>query len=300
MTGQPLWTRAIEAQFGLLSDLAWLEREGHALTGVTDRHVQEWTTRSVPFAWDEEVTQAVWRASQTVPGEARFDAQLLPDGLRSAFWWLDWPIPIPMKHPPAAGQHSDVDSEHLCAMLLTQEGDHWAVSCARRCVTGGVSRPIMLMIEFNAFTLGASLRDLAGGQAQVFDADRQVYAGLRPRDVALTRFVMAAAVWLRQRVAVMAGTPIERHARKRIARAHQVDVREVKVVTLRRLETLPRPPGPGVPVEWSCRWIVDGHWRNQYHPSTGRHELTYINPFVKGPADKPLKVPSATVYAVTR
>jgi len=77
-------------------------------------------------------------------------------------------------------------------------------------------------------------------------------------------------------------------------------VREVKVVTLRRLETQPRPPGPGEPVDWSCRWIVDGHWRNQYHPSTGRHELTYINPFVKGPADKPLKVSSATVYAVNR
>ena len=67
MTGQPLWTRAIEAQFGMLSDLAWLRRHGDPLKGVTDLHVQDWMARSTPFAWDEEVTRAVWRASQTVP-----------------------------------------------------------------------------------------------------------------------------------------------------------------------------------------------------------------------------------------
>lgn len=40
--------------------------------------------------------------------------------------------------------------------------------------------------------------------------------------------------------------------------------------------------------EWSHRWLVRGHWRNQWYPSENRHKPVYIMPFVKGPEDKPL------------
>jgi hypothetical protein len=51
-------------------------------------------------------------------------------------------------------------------------------------------------------------------------------------------------------------------------------------------------------VEWSCRWMVRGHWRNQFYRSTGRREPLWITEYVKGPEGKPLKLPQATVVAL--
>jgi hypothetical protein len=73
----------------------------------------------------------------------------------------------------------------------------------------------------------------------------------------------------------------------------------VRVVQLRRSEPNSRlDVRTHQPVDWSCRWIVGGHWRNQpYKDST---KLIYIMPYVKGPEDKPLRVPTHTVYQVSR
>lgn len=40
-------------------------------------------------------------------------------------------------------------------------------------------------------------------------------------------------------------------------------------------------------VDWSHRWMVSGHWRNQWYPSLGRHQAKYIPAYIKGPQDKP-------------
>lgn len=75
----------------------------------------------------------------------------------------------------------------------------------------------------------------------------------------------------------------------------------VSVVQLRQ-----RPPrkrtdqeGEGRIVDWSHRWIVDGHWRNQWYPSLGIHQSRYIDAYEKGPEDKPLVI-REKVYAWNR
>lgn len=70
------------------------------------------------------------------------------------------------------------------------------------------------------------------------------------------------------------------------------------MIQLRRTEAQPHPTADGENVEWSCRWIVNGHWRNQ--PYKDERKLIYIMPYVKGPDDMPLKVPTHTVYQVSR
>jgi hypothetical protein len=70
----------------------------------------------------------------------------------------------------------------------------------------------------------------------------------------------------------------------------------VKVVTLRRLRA--KHEGGGTrEVEWTHRWMVSGHWRNQPYKDGVR--LRYIFPFVKGPEHLPLVV-KETVYALKR
>jgi len=52
-------------------------------------------------------------------------------------------------------------------------------------------------------------------------------------------------------------------------------------------------------VDWSCRWIVRQHWRQQWFPSEQRHKPLLVEPYVKGPPDRPLKT-SAKLFAVVR
>lgn len=40
--------------------------------------------------------------------------------------------------------------------------------------------------------------------------------------------------------------------------------------------------------EYHHRWMVDGHWRNQWYPSQNRHKPVWINAYVKGPDGAPM------------
>lgn len=80
-----------------------------------------------------------------------------------------------------------------------------------------------------------------------------------------------------------------RAARRRAQRAG-IDIHAVRVLHLRRLvrdhgQTEDDSPGR----EYTCRWMVRGHWRQQWYPSRGVHRPIWINPHIKGPDDKPLR-----------
>jgi len=72
------------------------------------------------------------------------------------------------------------------------------------------------------------------------------------------------------------------------------------LITLRRKKLkLPDDHVPQ-PVEWSRRWVVRGHWRNQYYSKTDTHDWLYIHEFIKGPEDKPLVVTKQRVFDFRR
>jgi hypothetical protein len=41
---------------------------------------------------------------------------------------------------------------------------------------------------------------------------------------------------------------------------------------------------------YSHRFVVRGHWRNQWYPSEGRHRQRFIGAYIKGPEDLPLVI----------
>lgn len=63
---------------------------------------------------------------------------------------------------------------------------------------------------------------------------------------------------------------------------------DVRVIDLRRPSGA--TPGSSSTVEYSHRWMVSGHWRNQWMPASKTHRAQWIAPHVKGPEDKPLVV----------
>jgi hypothetical protein len=91
--------------------------------------------------------------------------------------------------------------------------------------------------------------------------------------------------------------PASRQARRQAERQGHT-LPEVRVIRLRESATRSRGDA-GSDVEWSHRWLVGEHWRNQWYPASGQHRPKLIHSYVKGPEDKPLKV-RETVRALVK
>lgn len=123
----------------------------------------------------------------------------------------------------------------------------------------------------------------------------------------LVQWVLVLNTFLKQTLLRTDEVPAERHLRKRWQRQYRKAAPPIHVVALRQVAHVPKPIGDeGLievtpePVVWHCQWIVRGHWRRQWHPSTRTHEVQWIDSYLKGPEDQPLKAPAATVYAARR
>jgi len=120
-----------------------------------------------------------------------------------------------------------------------------------------------------------------------------------PTVIDLWKIAAACVTLMGQRLAGVSSVHPDRASRRRLDRLGVKAIAGVQVVDLRRPPTGGARHGDGSAVNWSRRWIVGGHWRNQWVPSTGGHRPTWIAPYVKGPEDKPI-VARGRVYRWSR
>lgn len=105
-----------------------------------------------------------------------------------------------------------------------------------------------------------------------------------------------ACLWLlasQARVGEQTAVAADRATRRRSQRAgYPADVRLIDV--RRKAAPATHDDGESHHVEWSHRWLVNPHWRQQaYGPGRSLRKPVFILPHVKGPADKPLVVKPA-------
>jgi hypothetical protein len=114
----------------------------------------------------------------------------------------------------------------------------------------------------------------------------------------LWRFFQTFFRLAEQRILTKERTHGDRHARKRLRRIKD-DNDGVLVIRLRR-QSVAREHAEERDVDWSCRWVVGGHWRNQFYPSIGEHRQIWIAPYVKGPEEKDLRLHAGRAFEFTR
>lgn len=110
--------------------------------------------------------------------------------------------------------------------------------------------------------------------------------GVTYPDAAKEMWALPQTVWRIAQQLVPAREPVGRSWRRDAAR-HGLQRDDVTVIRLRKTKS---KTDHETEVEWSNQWIVRGHWRNQWYASIKTHRQIWINPFVKGPDDKPLKI----------
>lgn len=74
---------------------------------------------------------------------------------------------------------------------------------------------------------------------------------------------------------------------------------DIIIVTLRRQDHVYDKDGDSQPINWTHRWLVDGHWRRIRDKETGEVKLTWVSTYIKGPEHLPFK-PKRRVFDVRR
>jgi hypothetical protein len=81
----------------------------------------------------------------------------------------------------------------------------------------------------------------------------------------------------------------------------KVQVPPIKIINLRRAEKRERTAEDEAKAHhYNCHFLVETHWRKQWHPSLKRRIPTRILSYVKGDLSKPFKAPREKVFKAVR
>ncbi len=111
------------------------------------------------------------------------------------------------------------------------------------------------------------------------------------------RFIQVLWRLIAQEIVTKERHHADKPARRRAER-EDFTSNDILVVMLRR--AVHREPEEEVDVEWTHRWMVSGHWRNQWYPSLQDHRQKWISPYIKGPEDKPFVPRPGRVFDLAR
>lgn len=112
----------------------------------------------------------------------------------------------------------------------------------------------------------------------------------------LFRTLKTTWVLMAQPIATVSDAHYDRAARRQMKRAGR-EPEQVRVIALRR--ALGANGDGDTDREYRHRWIVRGHWRQQWYPSRGVNRPIWIAPHIKGPDAAPL-LGGEKVYALKR
>lgn len=318
-SGQTLWMRAIEAQFEalrLVTTTLKVVKSGKVPANklFPDQHWDfEYTAlrRGDCYAWGRDPITAVRMASASIPLESQLWLEHVPS-LGYGWFWFD--VPLQIQTRSAASRVEAI----LWGWSDESKHDSLVVTAFARDASQG-----LLSSTVFRWQIGESIEQVLarcraeyeasygpGGRWHGYAASIEDVDVSRQRTLAaiesLARFVLSAFTWVKQEIISFGSGHVERHRRKQLARENKLErpPSDVKIIALRRVNYQSSSGGSAVGGEsgraYNVRWVVRAHPRNQWYPSKGRHELIWIDPYVKGPDDKPLKETKATVFAVTR
>lgn len=270
------YSAAIDAKLEALKSIR-KHADDEVRQGMEPGALAQFVLAADTYFWDDAIAKVVASSAELLPPESTVSGALFP---RDCWFYF----PEPMQFPDPEFEAGGVRSSPTRAVLF------------------GIRRSLLYVQRWRDWMGGLDVADQSRYNLEIPLGDAlRAPEGIGGAGAA--RFILAASLWVNQSVVVLREQPIERHARKRFMRASAVPAEAIKVVTLRRAETAASGsqinPADGA-IEWSCQWIVRGHWRQQFYPSTGEHRPKWILPHVKGPEDRPLKSPTTTIFAVTR
>lgn len=266
-----------------------------------------------PFFWTSLICDMVSAAAESIPDHWTWTPRVWP--VTHGFFWLEQPLPAPPAIPsvPIAPDIEDPDDVRNLAELVIR-----AISWAPLIIEPETGRnyipepgevtpedirpPSCWTVVFWMGDPLATADNVPVPFGDVFIlADTTLKASAKPfgeADVPEEALLQAQArvrqfacmlAFIDQRILIRSKLAAPRASRRRIARELGAELlRDVNVIKLRRYAAR-KGEGSSGPIDWSCRWLVTGHWRDQWYESEHIHRPKWIMPYMKGPEDKPVR-----------
>jgi hypothetical protein len=288
------WVRKKDAYLKLM---ARLREERDASGGLTkadfdavEKTARIASTKGAAYYWSPQMTDLLAATAPSIPDWTLRTEQLLPAG----FMLFAKPIVIASDiYDDEDDTYNTLSIDALCWTKNLSDGGKEVTGVAWPEVTNqsvGISFVVysrsgrdLLPIQITYWSYGERLLKVIG---PVMD-DTLI--------ATTTRLFAAILALIDQRILVSDQERPDRATRRRLG--DLPDETTVNVIRLRRtVTTQAQEEGEGV--DWACRWVVQGHWRQQPYPSTGEVRPIWITPYIKGPEDKPLKAINPRVFAV--
>lgn len=278
--------------------LGGMTLSGTTKTGITEAQAKQalfgatmHTLKSGdPFYWDATTCELVAATAAGLP-----EMTLRPEDLIVPFGFCWFARPLPLTTPDSVGRNLPMVG--YAWGLVPENGVMLMpfVPTVER-ASGAPSQLTMWRFGDSVEALSESVRDLARKEAGLMDSEVQAR-----RRCEQMRYIAACTVFMNQRILSRRSERPDRPTRRRLEREGWTHEPLIQVITLRRAH----PEGEaressGIPVEWTCQWVVSGHWRQQFYPSTGEHRPVFVLPYIKGPEGLPLKAPAERVFVVAR
>lgn len=269
------------------------ERAVDILPGISRQ-----TARAMIVMWEEEMWKAAWQGCEAFENE-KMRSDLRPPQPQLWLWRYRRSFDPRLKELFGLSAQAE-----LCAVLLesstgfrdTPEADRaisqgWADVREKDRIFSG--REGLRVTEF-WYELDRSARDF---HVPLLRSYPVLWDGglISEMDAAVT--CVAALKFMQLPFVSMDKPSMSRQVRRQLERKEGGDL-PIRVITLRRSEHK-HTGGPGKEAEWSCQWMVKGHWRKRAE-RWGEGSPSYVTPHIKGPKDKPFRAPRETVYKVRR
>lgn len=297
------YSESVESKYEALTEsikaqrTGWEKTEWQRLFGRFERHALR---RADAYWWSSDIIDAVRQSAPTLPGDTKLVFMRF-ESAACGWWWFESPIMHSVAtSAPCHGllwhlQSLDDGKRHLA---VTTYGYADGVLCAQDTAYFDEGQELAVL-ERDA-DRSSSLIDVAHREGTPDGLAVAIRDGKPNMAAWIVRLFIAGALWIEQTIVVPHREQADRHSRKRILRDFPGSVTDVHVVRLRRTERQGADYAPMSDREYTCRWLVRGHWRQQYYPSRGERSPIWIMPYIKGPDDMPIKTPSATVFACNR
>lgn len=263
-----------------------------------------------PFYWAPHVLEIIRAAAETMPTWT-FTVESLPTP--HGFFWFDTPLPL-VRHKDTplmavswtsvaqTGETKVVDGKEMHGLKVVAGGDSidavyvafWGKGHGPVTIVPYTMTPLFPGKNMNEYleTYRQSLEE-----KHDFNEDSLVDYHVKMRYLACCLSLLEQRIVGTRRVV----GKLPRSIRRRLYAKPLKDAEAtVSVITLRAYEQHRKDDEEEVgTVEWRVRWLVRGHWRHQWYAKEQVHKPKWIAPYVKGPADKPLRV-DPKVFQVTR
>jgi len=229
------------------------------------------------------IEDGMLQAASNLPQDVQVHKESFPS--TRGFMFLEHPLP-PLLTDKDGSVYGDVTAFSWWYAQI-EDTDQWGMVLVAWSITNNLYQPCLYLKILD----GDTVLSILGLDEAVQEDDKPI--------ITLVSFLVATFNFLEQQLLEAAITALPRQQlRQAVRKGHATTV---NVIRLRRKYTQ-HPTDPNVaPTSYDFQWLVRGHWRKQPYRSKGPdfYKHIFIQPYVKGPDDKPLKG-TDRVYAIVR